>query len=213
MILINLLPHREERRRQRKQAFFVGLGVAARCGVLIAGLWYGALQQLTQAQQARNNYLRDETAKLEAQIKDIANLKAEIEGLKARQAAVEDLQLNRNVPVHLLDELVRLTPEGIYLSSIKQTDNSVLVSGVAQTNERVSEFLRSAQGSSAWFDRMDLVEIKAVTQQAAPGTREQRRLFEFSLRVSLKQPNAPAPAASAAPARKSARTAGTASAA
>lgn len=204
MILINLLPHREARRRQRKQAFFVGLGVAAGCGVLVAGLWYGALQQLMQSQQARNNYLREETAKLEAQIKDIANLRTEIDGLKARQAAVEDLQLNRNVPVHLLDELVRLTPEGIYLSSIKQTDSSVLVNGVAQTNERVSEFLRSAQGNSPWFDRMDLVEIKAVTQQPAPGSREQRRLFEFSLRVSLKQPNAPAPAASAAAAPKSA---------
>ncbi len=204
MILINLLPHREARRRQRKQAFFIGLAVAAGCGVLVAGLWYGALQQLTVSQQARNTYLREETAKLEAQIKDIANLKAEIEGLKARQAAVEDLQLNRNVPVHLLDELVRLTPEGVYLASIKQTDSSVLVSGVAQTNERVSEFLRSAQGNSPWFERMDLVEIKAVTQQATPGSRDQRRLFEFSLRVSLKQPNAPAPAASAAAVPKSA---------
>lgn len=208
MILINLLPHREERRRQRKRAFFVALGVAAGCGVLAAGLWYGALQQLTQVQQARNNFLRDETSKLEAQIKDIANLRAEIEGLKARQAAVEDLQLNRNVPVHLLDELVRLTPEGIYLASIKQTDNAVLVSGVAQTNERVSEFLRNAQNNSPWLDRMELVEIKAVTQAAAVGTRDQRRLFEFSLRVSIKQPgqpaSAPGPAASGAAARKSA---------
>lgn len=194
MILINLLPHREERRKQRKRAFFVGLGVAAGCGLLVAGLWYGALQQMTQAQQARNNFLRAEIAKLEAQIKDIATLRAEIDSLKARQGAVEDLQLNRNVPVYLLDELVRLTPEGIYLAGIKQTDSSVLVNGVAQTNERVSEFLRNAQSNSPWFDRMELLEIKAVTQPPVAGSREPRRLFEFSLRVSLKQPGAPASA-------------------
>ncbi len=194
MILINLLPHREERRKQRKRAFFIGLGVAAGCGLLVAGLWYGALQQMTQAQQARNNFLRDEISKLEGQIKDIANLRAEIDSLKARQGAVEDLQLNRNVPVHLLDELVRLTPEGIYLSSIKQTDSTVQVNGVAQTNERVSEFLRNAQSNSPWLERMDLVEIKAVNQPPAAGSREQRRLFEFALRVSLKQPGAAASA-------------------
>jgi type IV pilus assembly protein PilN len=194
MILINLLPHREARRKQRKQAFFVGLGVAAGCGLLVAGLWYGALQQMTQAQQARNNFLREEITKLEAQIKDIAMLRAEIDSLKARQGAVEDLQLNRNVPVHLLDELVRLTPEGIYLGGIKQTDSSVLVNGVAQTNERVSEFLRNAQSNSPWFDRMELLEIKAVTLPPLAGSREQRRLFEFALRVSLKQPGTAASA-------------------
>ena len=205
MILINLLPHREERRRQRKRAFFVGLGLSAAGGLLAAGLWYGALQQMTQAQQARNNFLRDEIAKLEGQIKDIATLRAEIDSLKARQGAVEDLQLNRNVPVHLLDELVRLTPEGIYLAGIKQTDGNVLVNGVAQTNERVSEFLRNAQSNSPWLDRMELVEIKAVMQPPVAGSREQRRLFEFALRVSIKQPSAPASApAGAASAPKAA---------
>ena len=194
MILINLLPHREERRKQRKRAFFVGLGAAAGVGLLVAGLWYGALQQMTQAQQARNNFLRDEITKLESQIKDIATLRSEIDSLKARQGAVEDLQLNRNVPVYLLDELVRLTPEGIYLGGIKQTDSSVLVNGMAQTNERVSEFLRNAQSNSPWFERMELLEIKAVTQPPVAGSREQRRLFEFALRVSLKQPGAPASA-------------------
>ncbi len=204
MILINLLPHREERRRQKRQAFFVGLGVAAACGVLVAGLWFAGLQQLTQQQQARNNFLREEIGKLEAQIKDIANLRSEIEGLKARQGAVEDLQLNRNVPVHLLDELVRLTPEGIYLVSVKQTDDTVQISGVAQTNERVSEFLRNAQNDSPWLDRMELVEIRAVTREPAAGVgaaaaaaaRERRRLFEFSVRVSIKQPESAASAPS-----------------
>jgi type IV pilus assembly protein PilN len=204
VILINLLPHREARRRQRKQAFFVGLGVAATIGALVALGWYAALQQMMQMQQSRNSFLRAEIGRLDGQIKDIANLRTEIEGLKARQGAVEDLQLNRNVPVHLLDELVRLTPEGIYLTAIRQTDSMVQVTGVAQTNERVSEFLRNAQSSSPWFQRMDLVEIKAVTQPAAAGSREQRRLYEFSLQVTMKQPGLPAPAASAAVARKAA---------
>ena len=207
MILINLLPHREERRQQRKRMFFIGLGLALLAGVLMAGLWYGALQKLTQIQQDRNAFLRTQIALQESQIKDIANLRAEIDGLKARQGAVEDLQLNRNVPVHLLDELVRLTPEGIYLTSIKQTDSVVLVTGVAQTNERVSELLRNTQNDSPWLDRMELVEIKAITQPVSPGGREMRRLYEFAVRVSIKQPaaalpagaaSAPAPAASAA---------------
>jgi len=202
VILINLLPHREERRRQRKRAFFAGLGVAAAAGVLIAALWYAVLQQMTAGQAARNSFLKAEIGRLEGQIKDIANLRSEIDGLKARQGAVEDLQLNRNVPVHLLDELVRHTPEGIYLTGLKQTDNVVLVSGMAQTNERVSELLRNVQNDSKWLNPPELVEIKAVSAPVAPGSREQRRLFEFSMRVTVKLPgtpaSAPAGAASAA---------------
>ena len=195
MILINLLPHREEKRRQRKRTFFVGLGAAALVGAVGAGLWYGAVQQFTQMQQARNTFLRTEIARQEAQIKDIANLRTEIEGLKARQGAVEDLQLNRNVPVHLLDELVRMTPEGVYLTSIRQADGVVILTGLAQTNERVSEFLRNNQTNSAWLDRMELVEIKAVSQPLTAGSREQRRLYEFALRVSIKQTGTAAAAA------------------
>ena len=198
MILINLLPHREEKRRQRKRTFFVGLGAAALVGAVGAGLWYGAVQQFTQMQLERNTFLRSEIARQETQIKDIANLRTEIEGLKARQGAVEDLQLNRNVPVHLLDELVRMTPEGVYLTSIKQSDSSVMLTGLAQTNERVSEFLRNNQSGSAWLDRMELVEIKAVSQPLAVGSREQRRLYEFALRVSIKQTGTAAAAAAAA---------------
>ena len=194
MILINLLPHREERRRQRKRLFFFALGASAATGALLAMLWYFAVQQLTQTQQARNSFLRAEISRLDGQIKDIASLRTEIEGLKARQGAVEDLQLNRNVPVHLLDELVRMTPEGLYLTSIKQTEGVVLITGMAQTNERVSEFLRVAQTNSPWLDRMELVEIKATTQPVTAGAREQRRLYEFALRMSIKLPGAAAPA-------------------
>ena len=195
MILINLLPHREEKRVARKRAFFVALGVAAAIGAVVVGIWYSLLQQLTSTQQARNAFLKNEIAKLETQIKDIANLRNEIEALKARQRAVEDLQTNRNIPVYLLDELVKQTPEGIYLTAIKQNGGIVTVAGIAQTNERVSEFLRNAQYNSKWLERPELVEIKAVNMTTA--NKEQRRLFEFSMRLSMKRPAPPAPAGTA----------------
>jgi len=199
VILINLLPHREEKRAARKRAFFVGLGVAAVVGAVIVGIWFSVLAQLTAAQQARNSFLKAEIGKLEVQIKDIANLRGEIEALKARQRAVEDLQTDRNVPVYLLDELVKQTPEGIYLTAIRQSGNVVTINGVAQTNERVSEFLRNTQYNAQWIERPELIEIKAVNMQTT--NREQRRLFDFSMRVTLKRPAAPAPAASGAAAK------------
>lgn len=195
MILINLLPHREEKRRQRKRAFFVGLGFSAVVGAVIVGIWYTVLQQMTAAQVARNEFLQAEIARLESQIKDIASLKSEIEALKARQKAVEDLQTDRNTPVYLLNELVRQTPEGVYLNDIRQNGRVVAVRGIAQTNERVSELLRNTLYNSPWLERPELVEIKAVSVGTG---RDQRRLFEFSMRVSIKR--APSPAASDVPA-------------
>jgi type IV pilus assembly protein PilN len=194
VILINLLPHREEKRRRRKAAFFTGLGLAAVVGLLVVGLWYTVLEQMISTQRGRNDFLTAEIKKLDAQIKDIATLKAEIEALKARQKAVEDLQTDRNIPVYLLNELVKQTPEGVYLTSIKQAQQNVTVTGVAQTNERVSELLRNTAYNSAWLERPELIEIKA----AQANNKDPRRLFDFSMRLSLKRPQAAAPAASAA---------------
>jgi type IV pilus assembly protein PilN len=202
VILINLLPHREERRRQRKQTFFVGLGLAAAAGAAGAGLWYTVLQQMTSAQQQRNSFVQAEITRLDAQIKDIANLRAEIDALKARQKSVEDLQTDRNMPVYLLDELVRQTPEGVYLTSIKQAGQQVTVSGVAQTNERVSEMLRNTAYNSPWLERPELVEIKIANVTTA--TREQRRLFDFSLRLTLKRVQTAAAGAAVGPAGRAA---------
>jgi type IV pilus assembly protein PilN len=196
VILINLLPHREERRKRRKAAFFAGLGVSAAIGLVVVGLWYSVLQELTATQRSRNQFLHSEIAKLELQIKDIQNLKAEIEGLKARQKAVEDLQTDRNTPVYLLNELVAQTPEGVYLTSIRQDGQLVTINGVAQTNERVSEFLRNTAYSSKWLEHPELVEIKAADVRAAG--HDQQRLYDFSMRVSLKRPQAASPSASAA---------------
>jgi type IV pilus assembly protein PilN len=202
VILINLLPHREEKRKRRKAAFFSGLAVSFVVGLAIVGVWYSVLQQMTSAQQERNLFLSTEIKRLEAQIKDIANLRAEIEALKARQKAVEDLQTDRNIPVYLLNELVKQTPEGVYITSIKQTDKVVAVNGIAQTNERVSEFLRNTLYNSQWLEKPELIEIKAATPQA--GQREQRRLFDFSMRVTLKRPQAVVPVAAGASAVASA---------
>lgn len=205
MILINLLPHREERRQRRKQTFYAGLGLSAAVGALIVALWFGVVQQLISNQQDRNSYLTAEIKKLEEQIKDIATLKAEIEALKARQKAVENLQADRNMPVHLLNELVKQTPEGVFLVSIRQTGQTVALTGIAQTNERVSEFLRNTAYNSEWVQKPELLEIKATT-------RDQKRLFDFSVRLTLKRPQdkevqdksaAPVAAPASAPAKQS----------
>ena len=196
MILINLLPHREERRKRRKAAFFAGLGLSAVFGLAIVGGWYVVVQQLMANQQHRNQFLTAEIKKLEVQIKDIAALRAEIDSLKARQRAVEDLQVDRNVPVHLLNELVRQTPEGMYITTVKQDGSTLGVTGIAQTQERVSEFLRNTAYNAEWLVKPDLIETKSTTVQ-------QKRLFDFSLRLSINRPqDIAAAAAASAPAAK-----------
>jgi type IV pilus assembly protein PilN len=186
VILINLLPHRQEKRQLRKRAFFISLALFALAGVGAVLIWYSVVQQMTAAQQARNDFLKAEIAKLDLQIKDIATLRAEIDALKARQKAVEDLQTDRNTPVHLLNELVRQTPEGVFITAIRQNGKVVAVNGIAQTNERVSEFIRNTLYNSPWLEKPELIEIKSSTVTTA--NREQRRLFDFSMRVTLKRP-------------------------
>ena len=198
MILINLLPHREEKRRQRKRAYFASLAACAVAGAAIVGIWYTVLGQMTADQNSRNAFLQAEISRLDAQIKDIATLRAEIDALNARKKAVEDLQNDRNVPVYLLNELVRQTPEGVFLTSIRQTGQVIAITGVAQTNERVSEFLRNALYNSTWLEKPDLVEIRASS--AVAGTRDQRRLFDFSMRVTIKRQQAAPSIADAKPA-------------
>jgi type IV pilus assembly protein PilN len=201
VILINLLPYREERRKRRKAAFFVGLGIAAAVGAAMVAAAYLLMQHLTSEQQRRNQHLTVEIGRLDEQIKDIANLRAEIESLKSRQRAVEDLQTDRNTPVHLLNELARHAPEGVYLTAIRQADKIVTISGIAQTNERVSEFLRNTSRNSEWLDKPELVEIKVAN--LSTNSRDQKRLYDFSMRVSIKEPSREAsgkPGAPSAPA-------------
>jgi type IV pilus assembly protein PilN len=180
---INLLPHREARRELKKKLFWAMTALSAVVGVLMIGLVWTVLQGYISNQQGRNEFVRNENRKLDTQIKEIATLRQEIDGLRARQRAVEDLQADRNQPVYLLDEVVKQVPEGIYLRSIKQEDRKVNVSGWAASNERVSEFLRNLQNNSRVLEKPELIEIK-VAGQGPAGVN--RRVFEFSLNFSMK---------------------------
>lgn len=202
MILINLLPHREAARKRRRDAFNVSIGLSFLIGGLIAGMIYMWFQGRITDQQGRNNLLTSEIKRLEGQIKDIAGLEAEIAALRARQQAVEDLQADRNVPVHLMTELVRQFPDGVYILNMKQDRQSVQLQGVAQSNERVSELLRNLANGTPWFSRPELIEIVAGTVTLAP--RDVKRVSNFTVRVQLTraseaQKAAQAPAAPAKP--------------
>lgn len=183
MILINLLPHREAARKLRRDIFNVSLAVSALVGGLLAGiifLWY---QAQISGQQGKNQLLQTEIKRFDDQIKDIAGLEAEIAALRARQQAVEDLQADRNLPVHLLTELVKQLPDGVYIVSMRQENQAVTLQGVAQSNERVSELLRNLGNNTPWFSKPELVEIVAGSVTLTP--REQRRVANFTIRVRL----------------------------
>lgn len=196
MILINLLPHREAARKRRREIFFTTLGLAALAGVLICSVMYSWYLTQIESQRGRNTFLQTEITRLDGQIKDIATLQAEITSLKARQSAVEDLQGNRNLPVYLLGELVKQLPDGVYINSLKQENQTVLITGIAQSNERVSELLRNFANNSLWLSKPELVEITAGT--VALSQRDQRRVSNFSMRVEIKRASAPKDAASPA---------------
>lgn len=185
MILINLLPHREAAKLKRKESFFVSLAASALLGCLIAGLifvWYQV--QITE-QQARNTILRSENTRLDAQIKEVATLQKEISGLRSRQEAVEDLQTERNLPVHLLNEIVKKVPDGIFIKSLKQEASVVAITGVAQSNERIAGFLRNLSSENPYVTKPELVEIVAGTTALTP--KDQRRVSNFVIRVQLKK--------------------------
>jgi len=185
MIRINLLPHREEKRKQRKAAFVALMVFAALIGVGIVLLVGGYNARAIAVQEGRNGELKTAIVALDGKIKEIATLKQEIEGLKARQQAVEDLQGDRNQPVYLLDELVRQTPPGVYLKAFRQEGQRVTVNGFAQSQERVSELLRNMSSASPWLERPDLVEVKAGTVGQG---KMARKVVEFSVIVGIKRP-------------------------
>ena len=205
MILINLLPHREAARKLRRDIFNVSLAAAFVVGLLISGTIYLWFQARIADQQTQNRLLQSEIKRLEDQIKDIATLETEIAGLRARQQAVEDLQSDRNVPVHLMTELSRQLPDGVYIASMRQENQNVTLQGVAQSNERVSELLRNLAKNTPWFSRPELVEIVAGTVTLSP--RDIKRVSNFTMRVQLMRASeaektvvAPATTAAAAPA-------------
>ncbi len=183
MIRINLLPHREEARKRRKEAFGASMVAAVLVGAAIGGLIFLYFQGRISAQQERNEFLRSEIKKLERQIAEIANIETEIARLRARQKAVEDLQSDRNLPVHLLNEVVKQLPDGLYISSLKQQGQEISIQGVAQSNERVSELLRNLADNTPWLSRPSLVEIVAGNLNLS--ARDQRRVSNFNVGFRL----------------------------
>jgi len=183
VILINLLPHREAARKRRRETFQAAMLGSALVGLVIAGAIYWWFQMMIEDQQGRNTYLQSEIKVLEGQIKEIATIEEEIAALRARQKAVEDLQSDRNLPVHLLAELVQQLPDGVYITSLKQTNQTVVMQGMAQSNERVSEMLRNLSNNTPWLSKPELVEI--VANNIALSPRDQRRVSAFNLRFQL----------------------------
>ena len=193
MIRINLLPHRETRRRLQQQQFFIGLGAVMVVGAAIVGFVYYALDNQFEEQKSRNAYLTEEIAKVDKQIAEINKVKEQTAALLARKTVVETLQANRSDVVHLLDQLVRQLPDGVYLKSIKQTDRKVAITGYTQSQARVSTLMRNLESSPS-LENPGLVEIKA-TQIG------NQRLNEFTMNINLtrREPEGDAKKAGAKP--------------
>jgi len=182
MIRINLLPHREEKRKRRQQQF-AGLGVlSAILGLAAAGAIWFFLDQQVQQQAANVSYMKAEIAKLDKQIEEIRKIREETASLLAKKQVVEGLQSNRSEPVQLLDQLLRQLPEGIFLKAVKQTGVKVNVLGYAQSNARVSTLMRNL-GASPYLENPELVEIKAAFLDNNPT----KRVSEFSMNISVKR--------------------------
>lgn len=204
MIRVNLLPHREEKRKRRQQQFIGILVFSLLLGLVAAGAVWFFLDQQVQQQQANVAYMKGEIGKLDKQIEEIRKIREETASLLAKKQVVEGLQSNRSEPVQLLDQLLRQLPEGIYLKAIKQAGVKVNVIGYAQSNARVSTLMRNL-GASPYLENPELVEIKAVLLDNNPN----KRVNEFSMNISVKRAKAEdgkgaarAPAGAAAGAKK-----------
>jgi type IV pilus assembly protein PilN len=195
---VNLLPHREERRKRSRQHFFVVAGGTAVLGLLVVGLVHSYYAEQISAQQGRNQFLKTEMTKLDKEIAEINKLRDEIQALLARKQIIETLQADRAQTVHLMDELVKQMPEGVYLRSVSQKGLRVNLTGFAQSNARVSTLMRNIE-SSPWLTSPELIEVKSAVV-------DKRRISEFNMFVSLKRtqpvaakgaPAKPAPAPAA----------------
>jgi type IV pilus assembly protein PilN len=198
MIRINLLPHREQK-RQARQRQFVSVAIwLAILSLAVVGLVHVVFVTQIENQQSRNKLLKDEIAKLDEQIKEIDRLREQIQAVIARKQIVETLQANRSEAVHLIDQLVRQLPDGVYLTSVKQVGPKVTLVGYAQSNARVSTLMRNID-SSPWVAQPELVEIRLVP---APGSTSGQKLSQFTLNLQIKKLAAPATPAGPAPANR-----------
>ncbi len=179
MIRINLLPHREARRKARQQQIAVLAGLTATLALAICGFLWFIFNAQVENQKGRNQYLTTEIAKLDKQIEEIRKIREETASLLAKKQVVEGLQSNRSEPVQLLDQMLRQLPEGLYLKSIRQTGTKVNVTGYTQSQARVSAFMRNIE-ASPFLENPNLIEIKAVTVN-------NQRANEFNLDFSVKR--------------------------
>jgi type IV pilus assembly protein PilN len=186
MIRINLLPHRAEKRK-RRQIQFISLSVVSLLlGVLMVGLVHGIISARIAYQERRNDFLKTEIAKLDRQIEEIKKLREQVRALLARKDVVENLQTTRSDVVHLLDQMLRILPDGVYLKSLRQTGDQISVTGLAQSNARVSTLMRAIE-NSPWLDSPTLIEIHSSTVG-------KERLSEFNMNFKLTRRQTPAPA-------------------
>lgn len=179
MIRINLLPHRELKRKTKQQQIAVLAGLVSVLGIAIVWSVYSVIEGEVEYQSGRNQYLSDQIALLDQEIAEIRNIKSQTQELLSRKQVVETLQNSRSEVVHLLDQLVRLLPDGVYLQSIQQSDHDITLMGYAQSNARVSVLMRNLE-SSPWLKSPLLIEIKAMTQ-------ENVRQNEFNMKIQLRR--------------------------
>lgn len=194
---INLLPHREERRKRSRQHFATVSGGTAIIGIALAFLMYQYYERQISTQNDRNTFLASEIKKLDKDIAEINELRNQIQALLARKQIIETLQADRAQTVHLLEQMVRQMPEGVYLQSMRQSSQKVHIVGYAQSNARVSTLMRNIE-ASPWLDQPLLVEVKAAT------TPDKKRVSQFDMYVQLKRAAAK-DAAKAAPAKDAAK--------
>jgi len=179
MIRINLLPWREARRKAHNLQFFILMGMVAGLAASIVLLVHGYYATRISTQAERNRFIKSENAKLDKEIEEIKKLKEEIQALLSRKQVIETLQGDRAQTVYLLEQLVRQTPDGVYLQSVRQTGSKVNITGYAQSNARVSTLMRNFE-ASPYLENPDLVEIKVAEVN-------KKRLSEFIMNVSIKR--------------------------
>lgn len=180
MIRINLLPHRELKRRERRQQFFIVSGAMVAAGVAVGMLVHSVLAGYVERQERRNDFFKAEITKLDADIAEIKRLREQIDALLARKQVIESLQGARAQSVHLLNELATRMPDGVYLKSVKQTGPKIALVGYAQSNSRVSHLMRNLD-ESPFLEQPGLVEVKAATLN-------KRRVSEFTLNIKTESP-------------------------
>jgi len=179
MIRINLLPHRELKRKARQQQIAVSAGLVSVFGIMIVWGVYSMIAGEIEYQNGRNQFLNDQIALLDQEIAEIRNIKTQTQELLSRKQVVETLQNSRSEVVHLLDQLARLLPDGVYLQSVQQNDHDITLMGYAQSNARVSALMRNLE-SSPWLTSPLLIEIKAMTQDNV-------RQNEFNMKIQLRR--------------------------